>query len=275
MPTLDIAHRGGAALRPENSLAAFRHAIALGADGAELDVQLSADGVAVVHHDLRLNPGYTRRDGTWLAGTAPRIKDLPLEQLRHYDIGRARPGSVYAAEHPLQTAVDGERIPTLEEVVTLAKVAPDFRLLVELKCDLSDDSADPVALANAALAVVEEADFLTRAVFVGFDWRALARLKQMRPGAEIWCTTDEKIVGGSGLFDIIKGVGGTGWFPHFSSLTEAAAAQARSYGFKLAAWTVNDQAEMRRLNVMGVEAICTDRPEVLHSLLPPSAISSG
>ena len=259
----NIAHRGGAALMPENSPAAFRNAIALSADGAELDVQLSADGVAVVHHDLRLNSGYTRQDGQWLEAAPPRIKDLPLADLRRFDIGRARPGSAYAAAHPLQAAADGERIPTLEEVVALAKAAPDFRLLVELKCDLSDDSADPVALADAALTVVEEADFLSRAVFVGFDWRALARVKQRQPKAEVWCTTDEKIAGTTGLFEIIKGMGGAGWFPHFSSLTAEAAALARSYGLKLAAWTVNEETDMRRLLALGVDAICTDRPDLL------------
>jgi glycerophosphoryl diester phosphodiesterase len=272
---LNFAHRGGGALMPENSLAAFRNAVALGANGAELDVQLSADGVAVVYHDLRLNPGYTRTDGAWLEGAAPRIKDLPLAQLHGFDIGRARPGSAYAAAHPLQAAVDGERVPTLAEVVALAKTAPDFRLLVELKCDLSDDSADPVALADAALAVVEEADFLSRAVFVGFDWRALARVKQRQPKAEIWCTTDEKIAGTTGLFEIIKGMGGAGWFPHFSSLTDEAATLARSYGFRLAAWTVNDESEMRRLMALGIDAICTDRPDILVSLLPHPSTSSG
>ncbi len=266
MRTLNIAHRGGAALRPENSLAAFLGAIALCADGAELDVQLSADGIAVVYHDLRLNPGYTRKDGAWLEGGPPRVKDLALAELRGFDIGRARPGSVYAAAHPLQAATDGERIPTLQEVVALVRAAPDFRLLVELKCDLSDDSADPVALADAALAVVEGADFLSRSVFVGFDWRALARVKQRQPMAEIWCTTDEKIAGDDGLFEIIKGMGGAGWFPHFSSLTSDAAALACSYGFKLAAWTVNEETEMRRLLSLGVDAICTDRPDILSTL---------
>jgi glycerophosphoryl diester phosphodiesterase len=267
MPTLNIAHRGGAALMPENSLAAFRHAIALGADGAELDVQLSADGVAVVYHDLRLNAGYTRdAEGRWLEGVTPRVKDLPLVRLCDFDIGRGRPGGSYAAAHPLQQASDGEHIPTLMEVVTLAKSAPDFRLLVELKCDLTNDSADPVMLADVALAVVEGADFLSRAVFVGFDWRALARVKQKQPLAEIWCTTDEKIAGDAGLFELIKGMGGAGWFPHFSSLTDEAATLARSYGFRLAAWTVNDEAEMRRLIALGLDAICTDRPDLLQAL---------
>jgi glycerophosphoryl diester phosphodiesterase len=266
MPTLNFAHRGGAALFPENSLAAFRNAMALGCDGAELDVQLSADGVAVVYHDARLNPGYTRQGGAWLEGEGPRIKDLTLAQLRSFDIGRPRPDGAYAARHPAVQAVDGEHIPTLDEVIALVRPAGDFRLLVELKCDTGEDSADPVALADAALAVVEKADFLSRTVFVGFDWRALMRVHLVQPKAEIWCTSDNDIAGTAPLFNIIRGLGGAGWFPHFSQLTAEAAGLARSYDLKLAAWTVNDPDVMQRLKALGVEAICTDRPDILNSL---------
>lgn len=266
MPTLNFAHRGGAALYPENSLAAFRNAMALGCDGAELDVQLSADGVAVVYHDARLHPGYTRQSGAWLEGEGPRVKDLTLAQLRGCDIGRLRPGSDYAKAHPGVQPVDGETIPTLEEVIALVAPTADFRLQVELKSDTSDDSADPAALADAALAVVEQADFLSRAIFVGFDWRALMRLHQVQPRAEIWCTSNHDIAGTAPLFNIIRGLGGRGWFPHFSQLTAEAAALARSYDLRLGAWTVNDPDEMRRLRALGVDAICTDCPDILNSL---------
>ena len=82
MKPLNIAHRGGAALMPENTLAAFAGAIARGCDGAELDVQLTRDGVVVVHHDFRLKPGLARKDGVWLSEAGPRIKDLSLDELR-------------------------------------------------------------------------------------------------------------------------------------------------------------------------------------------------
>ena len=76
---LNIAHRGGAGLFPENTLAAFRDAVARGCDGAELDVQLSKDGEVVVYHDYRLKPEITRGlDGKFLTRPTPRIKDLML-----------------------------------------------------------------------------------------------------------------------------------------------------------------------------------------------------
>src|SRR5262245_32359421 len=93
--TWNIAHRGGAGLRAENTLPAFQRAVQLGCEAAELDVMLTADGVVVVHHDLRLNPGLTRKDGHWLKGQTPRIKDISFAELGAYDVGRADPESDY------------------------------------------------------------------------------------------------------------------------------------------------------------------------------------
>ena len=113
MTIWNIAHRGGAGLRAENTLAAFEHALELGCDGAELDVQLSADGVVVIHHDFRLNPALTRKGGRWLQGEAAPIKDLRFDQLQTYDLGRADPASDYARRHRDLVAMDGARIPSI------------------------------------------------------------------------------------------------------------------------------------------------------------------
>ena len=70
---LTVAHRGGAQLRPENTMAAISHAVALGIDGIEIDVLLSADGHVVVHHDFRLNQSMTRLAGAWLTTPGPLV----------------------------------------------------------------------------------------------------------------------------------------------------------------------------------------------------------
>lgn len=252
MTPKNIAHRGGAGLMPENTLAAFQDARAYGCDGAELDVQLSADGVAVVHHDFRLMADVARKDGAWLSAAGPRIKDLTLAELRQFDIGRARPGSGYAARHPAVTPVDGATVPTLAEVAAL--ISPGFRLMVELKCDSSADSADPAALANAAFAVTGR-----DAIYVGFDWRALIPL--VARGAECWFTTDRLRGDAQPVIDLIAQAGGQGWFPNFPDATPDNINYARGRGLKVGAWTVNDPADMARLS--GLDAICTDRPDLL------------
>ena len=263
MQALNIAHRGGAALRPENTLVAFQNAIVLGADGAELDVQLSADGVVIVHHDPRLNPGYARRDGAWLSGETPLIKDLTLSALKAFDLGRPDPNSDYARLYPDLTPVDGAQIPTLAEVRDAARAAPKpFVLFVELKFDKGASNGEVAALADAALEVMK--DDLSHTVFVGFDWRGLIRIKHAAPMAQVWFSTD-KLDGD--LHPIIAGISASmadGWFPHYANATPDYVDTARALGLKVGAWTVNDPADMRRLS--DLDAICTDRPDVLATI---------
>jgi glycerophosphoryl diester phosphodiesterase len=262
MKVMNIAHRGGAGLRPENTLAAFANAVFLGADGAELDVQLSADGVAVVHHDFRLNPALTRKNGRWLTGETPRIKDLEFATLQSFDLGRADPASGYAKRHPMLSAADGARIPSLAEV--LAQVPASFVLLVELKSSTHPDSPDPETLADAAFQVMRSD--LGRTIFVSFDWRGLARIKTHAAGARCWFTTDKLDGDVRPVLDVIKAAGGEGWFPRYQDVTPDAVAEAHARKLQLGAWTVNDIAEMKRLIGLGLDAICTDRPDLLKSL---------
>jgi glycerophosphoryl diester phosphodiesterase len=255
MQAWNIAHRGGAQLMPENTLAAFSDALGRGCDGVELDVQLTRDGVVVVHHDFRLRAGLARKDGVWLAGAGPRIKDLSLEELRQFDVGTAQPGGAYALAHPLLQPLEAV-VPTLKEVAALS--TRQFQLFVELKCDASADSADPVALAEAAYAETGN-----QAIYVGFDWRALARIREL--GGACWFTTDKLSGDARPVMDAIAETGGQGWFPHFSDATPENISYARQHGLKVGAWTVNDAADMQRL--MRLDAICTDRPDLLKMLL--------
>jgi glycerophosphoryl diester phosphodiesterase len=190
---LNIAHRGGADLWPENTLAAFAGAIACGADGAELDVHLTRDGEIAVYHDEALKPELTRApDGSFLDRPGPLIRSMSFDGLQAYDVGRLKPGSDYAARHPRQEPRDGERIPRLRDVIRLAKErSRTFSLWIELKTDLMRPArgSDPDALAESAVALVREERFEARTVFVSFDWRALKRAKSMAPEIPIYATT--------------------------------------------------------------------------------------
>jgi glycerophosphoryl diester phosphodiesterase len=307
MTVLCIAHRGGAGLFPENSLAAFRHAVALGCDGAELDVQLSRDGEVVVFHDYFLKPEICRdANGAWMQKPTPRIKDLTLAELRRFDVGRADPASDYARKHPAAQAMDGERIPTLREVVEIAKESTkSLRLFVELKTSFADRavSADSKVLAETTLQVLRSEDYIAHTVLIGFDWTGLLHAKHIEPAVECWFTTypqswfgdapppreddppaeialqalrhwartgtspwaagyDAVNYGGS----IVRGIhaaGGDGWFPMHRDATPIFIAEAHDLGLKVGAWTVDNPAEMLALIGNGVDAICTDRPDLL------------
>jgi glycerophosphoryl diester phosphodiesterase len=306
MRPLVLAHRGGAARAPENTLHAFANAIALGANGAELDVHLTRDGHVVVHHDYCLHPDLCRDSrGGWVQQATRRLRDLTYEEVARHDVGRARPGSDYARKHPELVPVEGERIPLLEEVVVLARHAPKpFRLFVELKSSLFDPSlsAAPEILAEATVAVLRSCDYLAPSAIIGFDWRGLRRSKRLEPSLECWFSTypqswfakgnpphghepppppalellrqweragnapwaagfDPARFGGS-IAAALNAAGADGWFPHFSDATERAIEEAHRRGLKVGVWTVNDPGEMRTLAARGVDAICTDRPEL-------------
>ncbi len=305
--TLNIAHRGGAGLHPENSLAAFEDAVARGCDGAELDVQLSRDGEVIVFHDYRLSAEFTRGpDGQYLKAPTPQLKDLTLSELQTYDIGRAAPGSDYAAAHAQVRFRDHERIPTLDEVVSIARASPKpFHLFIELKTSFAQRelSADPVELAGKVVALLRRKKYLEQAILVGFDWPALLHVKKIAPEVRCWFTTyaqswfragkpppeddppgapvlqllrnlaetgtspwaggyDAVGYGGS-ILKAMKAAGADGWFAYWRDATTAGIAEARSLGLKIGVWTVNDPASMRQCLTAGVDAICTDRPDLL------------
>jgi glycerophosphoryl diester phosphodiesterase len=302
---LILAHRGGAALAPENTLAGFANAIALGADGAELDVHVTRDGRVVVHHDYRLHPDLCRDEsGDWLSLPTPRLRDLTYEEVSHYDVGRPRPDSHYAREHPELAPVDGERIPLLDEVVALVRKArKPFWLFVELKASVFDPSlsSPPKTLAEAVVAVLKSNDYIDRSAIIGFDWRSLIRAKALEPSLECWFSTypqswfqngapppDHEPPPGPALallrewqragkapwaagFDPVRygsivaaldAAGADGWFAHFSDATESPIRKAHARGLKVGAWTVDNPVLMRSLAERGVDAICTDRPDL-------------
>jgi glycerophosphoryl diester phosphodiesterase len=191
--SLNIAHRGGAGLRPENTLAAFAHALDLGVDGFELDVHVAKDGTVVVFHDDALKPEIVRDgDGRWLDAPGPLIKDLTFADLQTYDIGRLKPGTKYAARNPKQTAQDGERIPRLADVIWLInRQGGSERLWIELKTNFIDRTrtASPEVMAKTVVRVLKREKFLDRAVLVGFDWPALIAAKKIEPKVKCWFTT--------------------------------------------------------------------------------------
>ena len=282
---LNVAHRGGAKLWPENTLFAFGQAAAAGFDGAELDVQLSRDGKLVVFHDLLLKPELCRHlDGRWLAKRERRlIHDLSSFELRQFDVGRIKPRTLYAQRHRVLHPRDGERIPLLSEVIAVARTAsPDFKLFIEIKTCPEDRSlsAAPEALAEAVVTELRETGFIGNAVLAGFGWAALLHAKAIEPRIPCWFTTkrraphaDRSWAAGyhpskfrGSIAEAIARAGGDGWLCSASQATRSRIDDARRLGLKIGVWTVNDARSMRGFTRLGVDAIVTDRPDRLAAL---------
>lgn len=290
-----IGHRGAAGLAPENTLASFSRACAIGVSGIELDVHLSADRMLMVHHDYALNPDIARDVfGTWIADSArPLLRNLAAEDIAQYDVGRLRPNADYTARYPAQQPVDGERIPTLDRVIDLflAECAPSTRLVVEIKSAPTrpELSVSPDSIADRTVALLRARGVVQRAQIISFDWRPLRRVQRIAPeirtsyltiesrdfdtikrdsvNASAW--TDGIVVqqhGGSTPRAIVA-AGGRNWSPHYRNVNAESLAEARALGLKVYPWTVNDPDVMDALITLGVDGITTDRPDVLRQRL--------
>lgn len=278
-----VAHRGGAALRPENTLPAVRHALANGIDGIEVDVHLCADNKVVVHHDYKLNPMIARLGSKWIeAEHAPYIKDLTYDQLLDYDVGRLRPESSLAAKHPNQTPVDGARIPLLEDVMALIADHKNTFLQIELKRDAfkPDQSRDIDASADELAKVIVGSSLLPRLWAISFDWGLLLEVKSRVPGISTGFLTDTKYsvsdergspwAGGFDPADFggsyaaaIQAAGGKAWGPNFQDVTAELVRDACERGLDVAVWTVNRVEDLHRMSAFGVTMAASDDPWTL------------
>jgi glycerophosphoryl diester phosphodiesterase len=290
-----IGHRGAAGLAPENTLAGFARACALGVDAIELDVLLTADGELVVHHDFKLKPEIARgADGSRVSSfSRPAVKDLSLAQVKTYDVGRLDPGSEYGRRYPDQAPADGERIPTLAEVVRLMKTAcsEGTRLLVEIKTSPEEPELTPApeAVAEKVIGLLREEGAAGRSLVLSFDWRNLVHvqkiapevptvyltmgggglnnLKTGQPGASPWTAgVDVDDVGGS-TPRAVKAAGGRIWAPFYRNLDADSLSEARALGLKVYVWTVDKKDDMQRMIAMKVDGIITNRPDILKKLL--------
>jgi glycerophosphoryl diester phosphodiesterase len=248
-----------------------------------------------VHHDFRLKPEIARTAGeTWIpSGSPPAIKDLTLAQLKTFDVGRLRPGTAYAGRYPEQTPADRERIPTFKEVIDLFKTAcrPSARLLVEIKTspEEPDLTPSPEVVSDRVAKMVKATGIAERTWVLSFDWRNLVHiqktapelgtvyltivgpglnnLKPNQPGASPWMAgLDIDDFNGSAP-RAVKAAGGRTWAPYFRNLTPEALAEARQLGLNVSVWTPDSPEDIKRLIDMKVDAITTNRPDVLKKLL--------
>ncbi len=286
-------HRGARGLRPENTLAAFAYASALGVSTLEMDLAVTRDGVLVIAHDPYLNPDLVRGpDGRWLAAKGPAIRQQSLDDLRRYDVGRLNPDSRYAKLFPLQQPVDGERFPTLVEVFDLVRTSgKPLRLNLETKITPAgaDETVDPETFARLVTDAVRGAKFESRVTIQSFDWRTLVALKRRAPEIGTACLTSETdsmdtvqrksaapspwLAGhdiaqhGGSLPRLVKEAGCGTWSPFWRNVTPALVAEAAALGLKVLPWTVNDPADMARLIDMKVDGLITDYPDRLRMVM--------
>jgi glycerophosphoryl diester phosphodiesterase len=254
-----VVHRGGAALWPENSLEAFRSAIGLGARLLEFDVHLTADGNVAVIHDATLDRT-TTGSGAVVARTATELRRLRLKK---------RDGTL-----------TDEGVPMLDDVLALAAPA-GVVLLVELKTPGPAVSyertggavrATPGArypgLEHRVIASLAKAGVAERAIVMAFNPAVLAEVRALAPRQPTTLLVDRQHVAGAGAqgteaVEWAVGAGATFLGLHYTFCDERVVAAARTAGISVGVFTVNAEAEMRRLAALGVDVIITDRADLV------------
>jgi glycerophosphoryl diester phosphodiesterase len=246
---LVFAHRGGSGLAPENTIMAFETGVALGADGLELDVRLSRDGVVVVHHDASLDRTTDARG---------RVDARDAAELARVDAGYHFRRVAARPEYPCRG--QGIGVPTLAAVLARFR---DARIIVELK--LND-----AALADAALDVVRRADAVERVCFGAFGRRVLRAVRTAEPALATsasreevrwalyrsWCGWPHRRPPYAG-FQVPEWSGRT----RVVSRRFVDAAHQAALGVQV--WTVDTEDTARRLLGLGVDALITDRPDTI------------
>ncbi|MFO7952912.1 MAG: glycerophosphodiester phosphodiesterase [Bacillota bacterium] len=237
---LIIAHRGASSLAPENTVAAFDRAVEAGANGIEFDVQLSKDGIPVVIHDENLERTTT--------GSGP-VKKQVLSDLKSLDAG-----SWFANDF------SGETILTLEELLIRYKDS-GFLFNIELK---NNHTAYP-GLEKKVLQCIEKYHLADRVLISSFNHNSLITCRRLDPAIRTGLLYLEEI---KEPWHYARSIGCYSVHPLFIYLQD----QATLGGFKfhhipLYPWTVNDPAQMQNLAAEEVEAIITDFPQELKTIL--------
>jgi glycerophosphoryl diester phosphodiesterase len=289
-------HRGTRGLAPENTMAAFRRALEIGVTTLETDMGVTKDDVVVISHEPALYPPLVRVDGAWLKEAGPPIRTLTYAELSRYDIGRTDPATPYGKNFPEQRAADGERFPTLDQVLALAKSA-GVRVNIETKITPTSGRtvADPESFAKLVVERVAAAGMEKRATVQSFDWRTLAAVRRMNPAIETVCLTNEggpndtvaprdgvpsPWFGGLKLDDyrgsvpaLVAAAGCAAWSPNFQALTRERLADAKARGLRVVTWTVNAPADMARLVDWGVDGLITDYPDRARKVLADKGVA--
>jgi len=240
MKPLVIAHRGASAYAPENTLAAFNLALELGADGVELDVSLTKDRVPVVLHDDTVDRT-TNGHGA--------VNQMTLAQVKELD-----------ASNKFEKYC-GEIIPTLEEV--LRAITWRGSVNIELKnLTLQTDGVEA-----ATDAVIKNVGALDKVMVSSFNPIALRRMYKLDPRIPrglLYRPNLPIFLRRAWLRPLAHP---TALHPQYSMITRAFVAWAHAKGYKVNTWTVDDPDEMKRLIALGVDAMMTNKPDVLRKIV--------
>jgi len=253
-PALSVdvhAHRGGAGLAPENTLAAFRGALALGVDYLEMDLHASADGEIVVIHDATLQRTTNGRGY---------VRQTPLAELKRLDAGSW-----------FHSRFAGERIPTLREVLEMILASGDGRIRLNLETKYDASAPPPADFEERILQLVREARMGDRVIIQSFHYPSLSRVKTLAPTIPTAVLRRVSDIAPDAVA-VVRQIGATIYSPNSRLIGAEVIDALHRAGIPVVPWTVNDPAEVERLLDAGIgrfagDGIITDYPDRLMGVL--------
>ncbi|MEM2213625.1 MAG: glycerophosphodiester phosphodiesterase family protein [Candidatus Nezhaarchaeales archaeon] len=219
---LVIAHRGASAYEPENTLRSIKRALNLGADMVEIDVRTTKDGHIVVIHDATVDRTTNGRGY---------VKDMTLEELKKLDAGL------------------GERIPTLQEVISLVKGR--VGLVIEIKVP---------GIEEKVLKIVNENKLHDDVLITSFYHPILLRVKSLNAKVRTGIIIASRPVRPAQLALDARS---NAIFPKYTYLDLEMVEEAHKHSLTVYPWTVDDPGEARLLIEMGIDGIVTNKPDIL------------
>lgn len=234
---LAIAHRGASGYAPENTLAAFRRAVAQGVSFLETDLHLTRDAHFVAIHDETVDRTTNGRGA---------LQNLTLAEVRRLDAG-----SWFASEFM------GERIPSLEEILEFTR-KNDVVFYLELK---------PSGFwggEHALVSALRDSGEIPRSVIISFDPAILAALRKIEPTLMTGLLYNGQV---DSPFDKAMEIGARQLAVRADLVTPNFLQQARRRDLQVVCWTVNSPAHMRLLVSAGVDGIMSDYPDRLLAVL--------
>lgn len=249
-PPLIIAHRGASAVAPENTLAAFRRAIADGAEGIEFDVRLSKDGAVIVFHDATLGR---------LSNRKALVSSLTATELQKVDVGswfNERKANLSNADF------SGETIPTLEQLLDFLK---DYKglIYIELKCR----EAETEKLAKAVCETISDSKLLPQMIVKSFQLEAIPHIRRLCPQVKTAALFAPKIMTllrkEKRLVNIAAELGAAMISVHFSLATRKLMKKAAKRELAVTIWTADNPRWVKRACDLGLYAVITNNPAQL------------
>jgi glycerophosphoryl diester phosphodiesterase len=269
---LVIAHRGASAFAPENTLSAFKLAIALGADGIEMDVQLSSDGQVVVIHDARVNRT-TNATGAVASFTAARLQGLDAGRwFERRLMMRPRLRAALERERGDALSFSRESVPTLESVLALVGRAKLQRIYIEFKGSRSSREA----LVESVIQLVRELGLERVVTLLSFDHESVRLAKQLAGEirtAATFSIAGRRLITPRAIIRAAQAVDADEAALHYGLVTRRTVEALHERRLAVSAWTANSRLVLRRLAACGVDSIMTNYPkrliEILESPSPP------